>query len=335
MSDTLTQYLGMTKPAVGASRDTWGSKVNANLDTIDEFLYFATPVGAILDFAGPNAPAGWLICDGRLLSRVTYSALFAVIGTYWGSGDGSTTFALPNTPGRAAVAPGTVIDQNGNQLTYSFGQITGALSAQIAQANLPAVTLTSSTIAAHAHGGATAPGANHTHGMDVQGDHNHSTDVQGSHAHGGVTDNRGSHQHNVTIPASGTGVAPNVQWPVTSPQLGQTNVVTDAQGLHAHNISTDTQGAHGHNISVAGAHAHNNAYSGNLQLGIYADGAHAHSVPLGGSGAWLSLTTPLLVCTKIIYAGSQAGTDLLDLPALQRRRPSAPLRGGVRAIQGR
>ena len=65
------------------------------------------PIGALLDFAGPNAPSGWLIADGRQVSRVTYSALFAAIGTFWGAGDGSTTFTLPNPNGRALIGPGT------------------------------------------------------------------------------------------------------------------------------------------------------------------------------------------------------------------------------------
>jgi microcystin-dependent protein len=54
------------------------------------------PPGAIMDFAVPTTPAGWLPCDGQQVSRTTYAALFAVVGTFWGAGDGSTTFTLPN-----------------------------------------------------------------------------------------------------------------------------------------------------------------------------------------------------------------------------------------------
>jgi microcystin-dependent protein len=54
------------------------------------------PAGAIMDFAMPNPPAGWLTCDGQAVSRVTYAQLFANIGGTWGGGDGSTTFNLPN-----------------------------------------------------------------------------------------------------------------------------------------------------------------------------------------------------------------------------------------------
>ena len=54
------------------------------------------PTGAIIPFAGNNIPSGYLPCNGGAISRETYADLFAVIGTIYGSGDGSTTFNLPN-----------------------------------------------------------------------------------------------------------------------------------------------------------------------------------------------------------------------------------------------
>lgn len=53
-------------------------------------------VGVVQAFAGSTTPDGWLLCDGSAVSRTTYAALFAVIGTTYGSGNGSTTFNLPN-----------------------------------------------------------------------------------------------------------------------------------------------------------------------------------------------------------------------------------------------
>lgn len=60
------------------------------------------PAGTIVQWAGATAPANWLICDGSAVSRSQYQSLFAIIGTTYGSGDGSTTFNLPNFKGRTA-----------------------------------------------------------------------------------------------------------------------------------------------------------------------------------------------------------------------------------------
>lgn len=60
-------------------------------------------VGTILEFAGDTPPTGYLLCDGSAVSRTTYSDLFNVIGTTYGTGDGSTTFNLPNLKGRVPV----------------------------------------------------------------------------------------------------------------------------------------------------------------------------------------------------------------------------------------
>ena len=61
------------------------------------------PVGCVIPFAGAAAPTGWLLCQGQAVSRTTYAQLFSVIGTTYGSGDGSTTFNLPDMRGRVAV----------------------------------------------------------------------------------------------------------------------------------------------------------------------------------------------------------------------------------------
>ena len=74
------------------------------------------PSGVILPFAGgPGAlptgiiqdiPSGWLLCAGAAVSRNAYSALFAIIGTTYGAGDGVTTFNLPDLNGRVPVGKG-------------------------------------------------------------------------------------------------------------------------------------------------------------------------------------------------------------------------------------
>ena len=60
------------------------------------------PTGAIMCFGASVPPTGWLVCNGSNVSRTTYAALFAVIGTTFGIGDGTTTFGLPNMLGQFA-----------------------------------------------------------------------------------------------------------------------------------------------------------------------------------------------------------------------------------------
>ena len=59
----------------------------------------AVPIGAVNTFAMNSAPSGWLSCDGSAVSRTTYSGLFSAVGTTYGTGDGSTTFTLPDLRG--------------------------------------------------------------------------------------------------------------------------------------------------------------------------------------------------------------------------------------------
>lgn len=61
-------------------------------------------VGAVMQYGGPSDPSPqWMVCDGRAISRSTYATLFGVAGTTYGSGNGSTTFNIPDLRGRVAV----------------------------------------------------------------------------------------------------------------------------------------------------------------------------------------------------------------------------------------
>lgn len=75
------------------------------------------PVGSVFWLATQTAPEGYLICDGSAVSRTEYADLFAAIGTTFGTGDGSTTFALPNLQAAFIRGAGS---QNGYSAT--FGQ---------------------------------------------------------------------------------------------------------------------------------------------------------------------------------------------------------------------
>jgi microcystin-dependent protein len=70
-------------------------------------LVTTNPIGTVIDWAGAGTPpATYLECDGTAISRVAYSDLFNVLGTTWGSGDGSTTFNLPDLRRRATIGAG-------------------------------------------------------------------------------------------------------------------------------------------------------------------------------------------------------------------------------------
>jgi microcystin-dependent protein len=68
-----------------------------------EFPGMLAPIGSILGYAGTTEPTGWVFCDGAALSRTDYAALFAALGTSFGTGDGSTTFNVPDLRGRVPV----------------------------------------------------------------------------------------------------------------------------------------------------------------------------------------------------------------------------------------
>lgn len=88
---TLTGDVNGVTPPIGDN-----SKKLANTEFIQALASILVPTGCVQAFAGSTTPNGWLLCDGSAVSRETYAALFAVIGTTYGTGDGGTTFNVPN-----------------------------------------------------------------------------------------------------------------------------------------------------------------------------------------------------------------------------------------------
>lgn len=78
-----------------------------------ELSSFITPTGVVTYSASLNMGNGWLLCNGQAVSRTTYAALFAAIGTRYGAGDSSTTFNLPDLQGRSPIGAGS-----GSGLTF-------------------------------------------------------------------------------------------------------------------------------------------------------------------------------------------------------------------------
>jgi microcystin-dependent protein len=85
------------------------------------------PTGTILAYGGSTAPTGFLLCFGQAVSRTTYAALFNVIGTTFGAGDGSTTFNLPDLRGRVAVGKDNMGGTAANRITSAVSGINGTV----------------------------------------------------------------------------------------------------------------------------------------------------------------------------------------------------------------
>lgn len=144
------------------------------------FLTANLPPGMIMPYAGSAVPSGWLFCNGQDVSRTTYSALFAIIGTTWGPGNGSTTFNVPN--GQGVFLRGV---SNGNGLDPDAGSRSSYYAGGNSGDNVG--SFQPSTFESHNH---TQNSHNHT-----QDAHNHTQDV---HNHTQV-----AHSHNFGVRTSG------------------------------------------------------------------------------------------------------------------------------------
>jgi microcystin-dependent protein len=88
----------------------------------DEIGVLSPEIGDIKMSARQDNYEGWLVCDGRDISRETYSALFSIIGTLFGSGDGQNTFNIPDSRGRVPLGA----QQSSGTSYYCVGNSGGA-----------------------------------------------------------------------------------------------------------------------------------------------------------------------------------------------------------------
>lgn len=152
-SMTAAEIAALTGDAKRAGRTVYnatsGRLAVSNGSTFDDPVLLAAPVGEVKMFAGSSAPAGYLLCDGAAVSRATYAALFAVVGTAYGVGDGSLTFNLPSLKGRVPVG------RDAAQTEFdALGEVGGAKTHTLSVGEMPS----------HNHGGATGEDSpDHTH----------------------------------------------------------------------------------------------------------------------------------------------------------------------------
>jgi microcystin-dependent protein len=133
---TLRSELANEQPITnGASLIGYYDEVNSAPTTVAAQLTYLTgavvapfPTGSIIDFGGTSAPAGFLVCDGSAVSRATYDDLFAVIGTTWGIGNGSTTFNIPDFSGRVTAGSGGTLPPLANTVGSTGGSSTHTLT---------------------------------------------------------------------------------------------------------------------------------------------------------------------------------------------------------------
>ncbi|WP_273822682.1 phage tail protein [Pseudomonas asplenii] len=183
-------------------------KDNLNPDTI-------VPAGTLMQSFSRIAPAGSLRCNGAAVSRTTFAALFASIGTNYGAGDGATTFNLPDTRG---VFIRDMDDGKG----FDPGRYQGTIQ--------------------------TSANLQHTHTATTEGAGSH------SHA-GSKTAAAGSHSHNfnyINTPTSAD--SPGVGAAMHHNAMGWvTGARIQAAGEHVHDLNITADGTHTHAVTVASA----------------------------------------------------------------------------------
>jgi microcystin-dependent protein len=209
-----------------------------------------------------------LLCFGQAVSRTTYSALFTIVSTTYGAGDGSTTFNLPDLRGRTVAGLDNMGGTAASRLTNAISGLTGTTLGAVGgdqrlQLHQHANTLTNNAVTSGA-------GSIHSHGNTLTNNAvtsgNHSVD----HSHSGTTNNN-SQTHTHTVTDSNVylytgnldyGNYYNGYYPTTTTQTTSANNVN-----HAHSFGTGGASV-GHNHSV----------TSNVTISNANESAHTHSV---------------------------------------------------------
>ena len=232
-TDSTSNTTGALKVAGGAGIQktlTAGIDLHANRDvSADRYVIQNTsillPAGSLFPYAGAATPGGYLLCNGSAVSRSVYSDLFAAIGVTYGSGNGVTTFNLPDLQGRMVL---------GVSGSHTLGSTGGAENH----------TMTTNEMPSHTHTGTTDAAGSHTHSISDPGHHHLSStgrddgnvsnlpgqsppgdadpgsssfQVNTSNSTTGISINSaGSHSHTFTTNATGSGTAFSVLNPFLS-----------------------------------------------------------------------------------------------------------------------
>lgn len=200
-------------PSGGSAGQVLTKKTNANYDTQWSSV---PPVGTVLMWAGASAsdavPDGYLLCDGSAVSRTSYPVLFAVLGETFGSGNGSTTFALPDLRARFVL---------GVNDSYTRGATGGEVNH----------TLTVSEMPVHSH--TCGDSGAHTHTIEAGGAHTHTCGASGSK----IINTGGGSSGNASVGTGGSGATneAGLHTHDISEADAHTHTIGNAGGGNAHN----------------------------------------------------------------------------------------------------
>ncbi len=215
--NTNAVHLDASKAFVAIPSGPAADPTTANQLTRKAYVDTLIPTGTISMFGGAAAPTGWLLCQGQEVSKATYAALFAVIGSSFGvAADPVNNFVLPDLQGKFAVGL-LAADPNFGTLGATGGSKTFTLVA----ANLPTHThaidhnhaaFNTATEPAHTHGGSGSanfiysPGSASGFFVEIT---NSATSFDVNYGSAALTGSGGAHDHSIDVPAftglSGTG----------------------------------------------------------------------------------------------------------------------------------
>jgi microcystin-dependent protein len=275
------------------------------------------PSGSVSLYAGATAPTGWLLCDGSAVSRTTYAELYAVVGDQYGSGDGSTTFNVPNLKGKVPVGLDTgdgdfaTLAQTGGAKTHTLteseipshnhnastnaqstsnsGNSNTYTSAGLDNTNNAAKNSTGNQSANHTHNGTSGNNsANHTHGSfntnahNINYNHSHNNNTQSAnHTHGTNAVNLDwSHSHGISDGNASFAQRENVYINSSGSfrvQSGSYNIQLWYTG-NTNSANLNYNHSHGNTGNISANHSHNTS-------GVNLDNVHSHSGNTGNQSA--------------------------------------------------
>ena len=161
------------------------------------------PTATIVPWSSASVPTGFLECNGQAVSRSTYSALFAIVGTTYGAGDGSSTFLVPDLQNNVAVGK-----SNNKSLASTGGANTVSSTGNVGGSTANA-TLSTAQLASHNHPQSTPSGPGPWGGTGTNAGGNPTTQQPGGSSFTTGQTNTGSgggHSHNMSATFTGSAV---------------------------------------------------------------------------------------------------------------------------------